>query len=201
MIPADPARVPGPAGPASRPQDGSHDEPLIRRKPGCTHTTLAMKILYSDERGVPKIGPAFTEERAIMRLMLALVVLCGSLASARPTHAQGFWIGGPGFAGLGFGSFGFGGLGSNWMGSGGFAFPPYGFSPYGFGNAPYFGGGYPAAMFAYPVAMRPIYVPRPVSVARPILYGSIAPAPLFVPRPAVRVPLNRAYRRVWRRGW
>jgi hypothetical protein len=131
-----------------------------------------------------------------MRRTLALVVLCGSLALARPASAQGFWIGGPGFAGLGFGSVGFGGLGSS-----GFGFPPYGFSPYGFGNVPYFGGIYPAAMFAYPVAVRPIYVPRPVSVARPIVYGSIATAPLFAPRPAVRVPLNRAYRRVWRRGW
>ena len=54
-------------------------------------------------------------------------------------------------------------------------------------------GGYAPARFGYPVVVRPVYV------ARPIVYGSVAPA--YVPRPAVRVPLNRVYRRVWRRGW
>jgi hypothetical protein len=107
-----------------------------------------------------------------MRKLLALGLLCGSLAFAQPANAQGLWLGGPGFAGFGFGG--------------------YGFSPYGFGNAAYFGG-YPIASFAYPVAVRPVYV------ARPVVYGSIAPA--YVPRPVVRAPLNRAYRRVWRRGW
>jgi hypothetical protein len=76
--------------------------------------------------------------------------------------------------GLWFGGVGFGGPGfyGSTFGSG--------FSPYGFG-------------IAAPVAVRPVYV------ARPVIYGSVAPA--YVPRPAVRVPLNRAYRRVWRGGW
>ena len=107
-----------------------------------------------------------------MRKLLALGLICGSLAFAQPTNAQGLWLGGPGFAGFGFGG--------------------PGFSPYGFGNAAYFGG-YPTATFAYPAVVRPVYV------AGPVVYSSIAPA--YVPRPAVRAPLNRAYRRVWRRGW
>jgi len=110
-----------------------------------------------------------------MRKLLALGLLCGSLTFAPPANAQGLWVGGPGY--VGFGGFGLGG---------------FGWSPYGFGNAAYFGG-YTPAGFAYPMAARPVYV------ARPVIYGRIAPA--YFPRPAVRAPLNRAYRRVWRRGW
>lgn len=113
----------------------------------------------------------------MMRRILALGLLGCSLMCAQPASAQGLWIGGPSFGGIGFGSPGFGG---------------FGYSPYGFGNAAFFGGYAPAA-FAYPVAVRPVYV------ARPVIYREVAPA--YVPRPAVRAPLNRAYRRVWRRGW
>jgi len=139
-----------------------------------------------------------------MRRTLALALLCGTLAFAQPASAQGLWIGGPGFGGFGFGGLGFGSLGFggySGLGYSGLGYGGYGFSPYGFGNAAYFAGGYPTATFAYPLAVRPVYVPRTVYVARPIAYGGIAPAPVFVPRPAVRVPLNRAYRRAWRRGW
>lgn len=132
----------------------------------------------------------------MMRRLLALGLLGGSLMIAQPAHAQGLWIGGPGFGGIGYGGPGFSGVG----------FFPYGFgnvglyggavgsgySPYGFGNAAFFGG-YAPATFAYPMAARPVYV------SRPVIYGGVAPA--YVPRPAVRAPLNRAYRRVWRRGW
>jgi hypothetical protein len=134
--------------------------------------SFSVGILYLAATGPVWKWPTFTEDCGIMRQFLALGLLCVSLAFTQPAHAQGLWLGGPGFGG-----FGFGGLG---------------FSPYGFGNAAFFGG-YPPASFAYPVAVRPVYV------ARPIVYGSVAPG--YVPRPAVRAPLNRAYRRVWRRGW
>lgn len=132
----------------------------------------------------------------MMRRILALGLLGGSLMCAQPANAQGLWIGGPGFGGIGFGSPGFGGFGYSPYGFGNVGLYGRGigtgYSAYGFGNAAYFGGYAPAA-FAYPVAVRPVYV------ARPVIYGDVAPA--YVPRPAVRVPLNRAYRRVWRRGW
>lgn len=117
----------------------------------------------------------------MVRRIVALGLLCGSFACAQSASAQGLWIGGLGFSGVGVGPafgavpFGFGS----------------GFHPYGFGNAAAFGGSAPAT-FAYPVTERPIYV------ARPVVHGGVPPYP---PRPAVRAPLNRAYRRAWRRGW
>ena len=140
-------------------------------------------------------------EFLMKRRILALALLLGCVVVAQPAKAQGLWLGGPGFGGIGFGSPFFGN-----PGLGGLGFSPYGFgnvglygggigsgySPYGFGNAAYFGG-YAPATFAYPVA------PRPVYVARPVVYRDVVP--VYRPRPAVRVPLNRAYRRAWRRGW
>lgn len=93
----------------------------------------------------------------MVRGILVLGVLCGSLACAQSAHAQGVWLGGVGWGSPGI----YGGL-----------------VPVGFG---------------YPVAVRPVYV------ARPVVYGSVAP--VYVSRPAVQAPLNRASRRVWRRGW
>ena len=72
-----------------------------------------------------------------------------------------------------------------------------GFFPYGFGY-PSLSGGFAPVGFGYPVVVRPVYV------ARPVIYGGVVSsglAPVYRPRPAVRVPLNRAYRRIWRRGW
>jgi hypothetical protein len=122
-----------------------------------------------------------SEDSGMVRRIVALGLLCGSLACAQPASAQGLWFGGFGMGGPGFYGPGLYGPG---FGSG--------FSPYGFGNAAFFGA-YPPARFGYPVVARPVYV------ARPVIYGGIAPA--YVPRPVVRAPLNRAYRRVWRRGW
>ncbi len=65
-----------------------------------------------------------------------------------------------------------------------------GFFPYGFGYPSLYGGFAPVA---YPVIARPVYV------ARPVIDSEVVP--VYRPRPAVRVPLNRAYRRIWRRGW
>ena len=127
------------------------------------------------------------EDLNVVRRVVALAVLCGSLAFVQPANAQGMWVGG-----MGFGGPGFYGVGMSPFGFGGPGFYGSGFSPYGFGNAAYFGG-YPVATFADAVAVRPVYV------ARPVIYGGIAPA--YAPRPAVRLPLNRGYRRVWRRGW
>lgn len=115
------------------------------------------------------------------RWILAFGVFCGSLACAGPASAQGLWFGGMGFGGPGLYGPGFYGTGFG-----------TGYSPYGFGNAAFFGA-IPPARWNYPVVARPVYV------ARPVVYGGVTPA--FVPRPAVRVPLNRAYRRAWRRGW
>lgn len=120
----------------------------------------------------------------MMRRIVALGLLCGSLACAQPASAQGLWIGGLGFGGVGVGPaynavpFGVGG-----------GFFPYG--PYGFGGPAAFGG-YAPATFAYPVMERPVYV------ARPVIYDGF---PAYAPRPAVQAPLNRAYRRAWRKGW
>ena len=141
-------------------------------------------------------GYLIAEDFSMVRRILALGLLCGSLAFAQPANAQGLWMGGPGFGGIGFGSPGFSGLGYSPYGFGNFGLYGggfgSGFSPYGFGNAAYFGG-YAPARVAYPVAVRPVYV------ARPVVYGNAAP--VYAPRPAVRVPMNRAYRRAWRRGW
>ena len=135
-------------------------------------------------------------EVPMKRRILALALLLGCVVVAQPAKAQGLWLGGPGFGGIGFGSPGFSGLGFSPYGFGNFGLYGggfgSGFSPYGFGNAAYFGGYAPAA-FAFPVA------PRPVYVARPVVYRDVVP--VYRPRPAVRVPLNRAYRRAWRRGW
>ena len=62
----------------------------------------------------------------------------------------------------------------------------------GFGSPAFYGGFAPVG-FGSPVVARPVYVGGPVvsgGVAR--VYGA---------RPAVQAPLNRASRRVWRRGW
>lgn len=131
------------------------------------------------------------------RQIVALGLLCGSLVFAQPVNAQGFAYGGPGFVGFGFGSPmlaypGFGAIGLAPPGFGTVGLYGAGVSPYGFGNAAFFGG-YAPATFAYPVAAGPVYVARPV-----VAGGAV---PVYAPRPAVRVPLNRAYRRVWRRGW
>ena len=135
-------------------------------------------------------------EFPMKRRILALALLLGCVVVAQPAKAQGLWLGGPGFGGIGFGSPGFNGLGFSPYGFGNFGLYGggfgSGFSPYGFGNAAYFGG-YAPTRVAYPVAVRPVYV------ARPVVYGGISRA--YPPRPAVRVPLNRANRRAWRRGW
>ena len=60
----------------------------------------------------------------MVRWILALGLVCGSLVCAQSANAQGLWFGGIGFGGPGFYGTGFGS----------------GFSPYGFGNAAYFGG-------------------------------------------------------------
>jgi hypothetical protein len=125
--------------------------------------------------------PLHAEDFGMVRRILALGFLCGSLVCAQSASAQGLWFGGMGFGGPGLYGPGFYGPGFG-----------TGFSPYGFGNAAYFGA-YPPARYGYPVVARPVYV------ARPVVYGGVAPA--YAPRPAVRAPLNRAYRRVWRRGW
>jgi hypothetical protein len=135
---------------------------------------------WCERAGVNQPLPA--EDIGMVRRILALGVLCGSLACAQPASAQGLWFGGMGFGGPGF-------YGPAFLGTG-FG---TGFSPYGFGNAAYFGAYPPARYNYYPVAARPVYV------ARPVVYGGFTPA--YAPRPAVRAPLNRAYRRAWRRGW
>lgn len=112
----------------------------------------------------------------MVRWILALGLLCGSLAFAQSANAQGLWM-----SGIGFGSPGFYGSG----------FGP-GMSPYGFGNAGFYGD-YAPARYGYPVAVRPVYVARPVV--------STGFKPVYRARPPVQAPLNRAYRRVWRRGW
>lgn len=117
----------------------------------------------------------------MMRRIFAVGVLCGAFACVPTASAQGLWFGGMGFGGPGF--YGPGLYGTSFG---------TGYSPYGFGNAASFGA-IPPARFGYPVAVRPVYV------ARPVVYAGVVPA--YGARPAVRAPLNRAYRRVWRRGW
>ena len=112
-------------------------------------------------------GYPITEDFSMVRRILALGLLCGSLAFAQSANAQGLWM-----SGIGFGSPGFYGS--------------------GFGN-PGFYGGYAPARYGYPVAVRPVYV------ARPVVYSGLTP--VYRARPAVQAPLNRANRRVWRRGW
>ena len=132
---------------------------------------------------------------------LALAMFCGSIACPNTARAQGLWFGGIGFGGPGFYGPGFGGPG----------FYGPGFSPYGFGNAAYLGGYFPArvrypVVVARPVAAYPVAA-YPVA-AYPIAVSPVAVSPVigpvrrvYAPRPAVAVPLNRAYRRAWRRGW
>lgn len=103
---------------------------------------------------------------------LSFGLLLGSLASPRPANAQGLWLGGVGLGGPGF------------YGSG--------FSPYGFGTTGFYPGFAPVG-FGYPVAV------RRVVVASPVVPSVITP--VYRARPAVQAPLNRASRRVWRRGW
>ena len=62
----------------------------------------------------------------------------------------------------------------------------------GFGFPALYGGFAPVG-YALPVVAGPVYV------ARPVVLGSVAP--VYGARPAVQAPLNRASRRVWRRGW
>jgi hypothetical protein len=109
----------------------------------------------------------------MVRRILTLAVLWSALSFAEPATAQGLWLGGIGFGGPGL----YGG----------------GFSPYGFGNVGFNGGGVAPVSFGYPAVVRPVYV------ARPVVYGGMTP--VYRARPAVQAPLNRAYRRVWRRGW
>ena len=152
------------------------DTPVFCPKKSSAENDLFLHGFGTVEMSVRFHRLSLTEDFSMVRRILALGLVCGSLAFAQPANAQGLYLGGIGFGSPGFYGSGFG----------------TGFSPYGFGNAAYFGG-YAPARFGYPVAVRPVYV------ARPVVYGSVAPA--YVPRPAVRVPLNRAYRRVWRRGW
>jgi len=125
-----------------------------------------------------------------MRRLMVLGLLGAAVACARPADAQGLWMGGlgygPGFFGPGYGS---------------------GLVPVGFGHTAFFGGvpggpcaEYPVAPVAVPVVVaRPVVVAQPVVVARPVVYA--APVPIVAARPAVRLPLNRAYRRAYRFGW
>ena len=163
--------------------------------------TICHKRSFLLDFRILRVLAVFNTTRALgdvsmKRRILALALLLGCVMVAQPAKAQGLWLGGPGFGGIGFGSPGFSGLGFSPYGFGNFGLYGggygSGFSPYGFGNAAYFGG-YAPARFAYPVAVRPVYV------ARPVVYGGISRA--YPPRPVVRVPLNRANRRAWRRGW
>jgi hypothetical protein len=104
--------------------------------------------------------------------VLAIGLFGGLLARPQAAHAQGLWLGGVGFGGPGF------------YGSG--------FSPYGFGTTGFYSAFAPVG-FGYPVAV------RRVIVASPVVPSVITP--VYRARPAVQAPLNRASRRVWRRGW
>jgi hypothetical protein len=133
----------------------------------------------------------------MVRYVLAIGMLCGTLGFAPTAHAQGLWFGGIGYGGPGWYGGGFGSPG--WYGGG---FGPYGFAPgffpFGFGSPGWYGG-YAPVRFGYPLMVPPVVVARPVYVARPVIYGGLVPA--YAARPAVALPLNRAYRRAWRRGW
>ena len=147
----------------------------VREKPVfCPQKSPAENDLFlhgfgTVERTVRFHRISLTEDFSMARRILALGLLCGSLAFAQSANAQGLWM-----SGIGFGS------------------PGFSPSPYDFGN-PGFYGGYAPARFGYPVAVRPVYVARPVV--------SSGLTPVYRARPAVQAPLNRAYRRVWRRGW
>ena len=147
----------------------------VREKPVlCPQKSPAENDLFlhgfgTVERTVRFHRLSLTEDFSMARRILALGLLCGSLAFAQSANAQGLWM-----SGIGFGS------------------PGFSPSPYDFGN-PGFYGGYAPARFGYPVAVRPVYV------ARPVVSSGITP--VYRARPAVQAPLNRAYRRVWRRGW
>jgi hypothetical protein len=141
-----------------------------------------MEIGYCEETGPGLFRPPLTEDFNMIRRILVLGVLGCSLAVVQPARAQGVWFGGigvPGFYASGFASAGF---------SGGLIPTRLGFPVV-------------AAVVPPPVVIAPpvVVVPPVVSVARPIVYGGIGP--VYVPRPAVRLPLDRAYRRAWRRGW
>lgn len=114
------------------------------------------------------------------RCIVLLGLLCGTLAFSPSANAQGIWIGGFGFGPGLYGS---------------------GFSPYGFGNAYAFGGpglyrSYSPVAFGYPAGWSRISAARPVVAVAPYVGR-----PVVAARPAVALPLNRAYRRIYRRGW
>ena len=117
--------------------------------------------------------------RLLLTPALAIGLLVGSLACAQPASAQGLWCGGIGFGGPGY-------FGPGFYGSG--------FSPYGFGNAGFSNPGryYAPARYGYGY---------PMTVRRPVVAVPVAPRYSAYSRPAVRRPLNKAYRRTYRRGW
>jgi hypothetical protein len=116
------------------------------------------------------------------RFLMLLCLLC-CFAFSTPAKAQGLWFGGFGLAPGVYGS----------------GFSPYGFSSFGFGGPGFYpglySGRYTPIALGYPVGaawgLRTVAVPRPVVVGRPV----------YAARPAVAMPLNRAYRRIYRRGW
>jgi len=107
------------------------------------------------------------------RCIMLLALFCGAIAWSPTAHAQGLWFGGFGF-------------GPGFYGSG--------FSPYGFGSLGTYGGFTPIG-YGYPAAWSRVSAPRPV-----VAYAA-PPRPVVAARPAVALPLNRAYRRIYRRGW
>lgn len=108
------------------------------------------------------------------RFVLLLGLLCGGFGFAQRADAQGLWFGGFGF-GPGF-------YGSS-------------FSAYGVGG-PGLSGGFAPVGWGYPMGWGRIYAPRPV-----VAVGPVVGRPVYAARPAVALPLNRAYRRIYRRGW
>ena len=119
--------------------------------------------------------------RLLLTPALAIGLMVGSLACAQPASAQGLWFGGIGFGGPGY-------FGPGFYGSG--------FSPYGFGNAGFYSAGryYAPARYGYGYGY-------PMTVRRPVVAVPVAPRYAAYSRPAVRHPLNKAYRRTFRRGW
>lgn len=113
------------------------------------------------------------------RCILMIGMLLGAVAFSPSANAQGLW-----FGGFGIGSPGFSSLG----------FSSSSFYRYGVGGPGLYGLYAPAA-YGYPLGW------NRVSPVRPVLYGVAPPRPVYAARPAVALPLNRAYRRVWRRGW
>ena len=127
--------------------------------------------------------------------VLSLGLLCGSLACTQSANAQGLWIGGTGFGGPG----GYSGFSTGFypgiyscVYSG--VYGP-GFSPYGIGNRS-FDSGFNAGFYSG------LNAGRSVQVGVPIAYVGLYPrSVVYRARPAVQAPLNRAYRRIYRRGW